>query len=77
MKQEKTKSLSDFFRGYGYILGVGIILFGVFAVFFQTYTHPLYGFINFGEYHVLIGVTSIIIGAIVIIYLKKGAKAGQ
>jgi hypothetical protein len=51
---------------YKYIIGIGLILFGFFAVIFPEYQHPIYGYINLGDYHMYIGVASVMVGAIYI-----------
>jgi len=57
-------------KEYKYIVGIGLILFGLFAVLYPEYHHPIYGYINLGKYHKYIGVTSVIAGAIYISYLR-------
>lgn len=59
---------------YKYIIGIGLMLFGLFAVYFQEYQHPIYGYINLGTYHVYIGIVSAIIGAIYTGYIKHDKK---
>lgn len=71
---KKYNKLSTFYKGYITIIGIGIMLFGLFVIRFQTYEHPVYGYMNFGKYHVIIGIFSIIIGAILIIYVRYKAK---
>ena len=45
-----------FFRKiYMYMIGLGLMFFGVFAIFFPEYDHPIYGHINLGAYHRYIG----------------------
>jgi hypothetical protein len=51
-------------KQYRYFIGAGLILFGLFAVYYKEYNHPIYGYINLGDYHILIGIASSIIGAI-------------
>jgi hypothetical protein len=54
--------------GYKYFIGAGIILFGFFAIKFPEYQHPIYGYINFGKYHILIGIVFVITGAVYTAY---------
>jgi hypothetical protein len=49
---------------YKYILGVGLILFGFFALKFPEYQHPIYGYINLGKYHAHIGIASVMAGVL-------------
>jgi hypothetical protein len=49
---------------YRYFVGVGLMLFGLFAIMFPEYQHPIYGYINLGKYHVFIGLASGILGAV-------------
>ena len=58
-------------KEYKYIVGIGLILFGLFAVMYPEYKHPIYGYINLGKYHIYIGVASVIAGAIYISHLRN------
>ena len=49
-------------KEYKYIIGFGIMLFGFFALKFPEYQHPIYGYINLGDYHMYIGVASVMAG---------------
>ena len=49
---------------YKYFIGIGLMLFGLFALYFPEYQHPIYGYINLGKYRVLIGIVSEISGVI-------------
>lgn len=61
-------------KEYKYILGVGFILFGFFAVKFPEYQHPIYGYINLGKYRIYIGVASVLIGAFYIAHVRRENK---
>ena len=58
-------------KEYKYIIGVGLILFGLFAVKFLEYQHPIYGYINLGKYRIYIGVAFVIVGAIYISHVRN------
>lgn len=49
---------------YKYFIGIGLMLFGLFALYFPEYQHPIYGHINLGRYRVFIGIVSEISGVI-------------
>ena len=55
---------------YKYFIGVGLMLFGFFALYFPEYHHPIYGYINLGKYRVYIGIASAISGAVYTGYLS-------
>jgi hypothetical protein len=61
-------------KQYKYCIGIGLMLFGFFAVYFKEYDHPIYGYINLGDYHILIGIASSIIGAIYTAYVRFNHK---
>ena len=61
-------------KGYKYMIGIGLMLFGLFAVYFQEYKHPIYGYINLGKYHIYIGIAATISGAIYTGYIKHKNK---
>ena len=69
--KKKYTKISTFYKSYATIAGIGIMLFGLFVVFFKTYEHPLYGDLNFGEYHVLKGIIAMIIGAAFILFINR------
>jgi len=56
---------------YKYLFGFGLIFFGFFALKFQEYQHPIYGYINLGNYHIYIGVVSVVAGAVYIYHVKN------
>jgi len=58
-------------KEYKYIAGVGLILFGLFALNYPEYQHPIYGFINLGKYRIYIGVVSVIIGTFYIHHVRN------
>ena len=58
-------------KEYKYIAGIGLILFGLFAVIYPEYQHPIYGYIDLGKFHIYIGVISVIAGAIYISHLRN------
>ena len=58
-------------RVYKYIIGVGLMLFGIFALIFPDYQHPIYGYINLGKYRVYIGVASAIAGSFYIYHIRN------
>jgi hypothetical protein len=49
---------------YKYFIGIGLMLFGLFALYFPEYQHPIYGYINLGKNRIFIGLISAISGAI-------------
>jgi hypothetical protein len=61
-------------KQYRYCIGVGLMLFGFFAVYFKEYNHPIYGYINLGDYHILIGIASSIIGAVYTAHTRFNKK---
>jgi len=61
-------------KEYKYILGVGFILFGFFALKFSEYQHPIYGYINLGKYHIYIGVAFVLIGVFYIAHVRSENK---
>jgi len=71
MFKRKFTKVSTFYKSYANIAGIGIMLFGLFIIFFKTYQHPLYGHLNFGEYHVFIGILVMIIGAGFILFVNR------
>jgi hypothetical protein len=58
-------------KEYKYIIGVGLMLFGLFALKFPEYQHPIYGYINLGIYRIYIGVASVIAGAFYIYHVRN------
>jgi len=50
------------------------MLFGLFALYFPEYQHPIYGYINLGKYRVFIGVASLLSGAIYTYLINKERK---
>jgi len=58
-------------KEYKYIIGIGLILFGFFAVKYPEYQHPIYGYINLGDYHMYIGVASVMAGVIYIYHVRN------
>ena len=58
-------------KEYKYVIGIGFILFGFFALKFREYQHPIYGYINFGDYHVYIGIASVIAGTVYIYHIRN------
>ena len=63
----------SFKRLYLYLLGLGLMLFGVFAMLFPSYDHPYYGHIEFGEYHLWIGAGFILLSAAFLLFIKHKA----
>lgn len=61
-------------KEYKYIIGIGFILFGFFALKFPEYQHPIYGYINLGKYHVYIGIASVLLGAIYIAHTRNANR---
>ena len=61
-------------KAYKYMMGIGLILFGFFALKFQEYHHPIYGYINLGKYHIYIGAVSILIGSVYIYHVRNISK---
>jgi len=70
MSNKKNIKFTGIYRIYSYILGIGLILFGLFAVYFKTYKHPIYGYIDLGDHNIAIGITSFIFGWLFIAYVK-------
>jgi hypothetical protein len=58
-------------KQYKYLIGAGLILFGFFALKFQEYQHPIYGYINFGKYHIYIGAALVTAGAVYIYHVMS------
>jgi len=56
---------------YKYIIGIGLMLFGLFALIFPDYQHPIYGYINLGDYRVYIGVASVMAGVFYINHVRN------
>jgi len=56
---------------YMYIIALGLMFFGVFAMLYRAYDHPIYGRIDFGEYHKFIGVVFIMASVALLTYLRK------
>ena len=55
---------------YLYIMGLGLMLFGVFAFFYREYDHPFYGHINLGEYHKYIGACVLMLSIAFMRYIR-------
>jgi len=70
MEPEKIRRV-PFKRVYLYMLAFGFLLFGVFALYFRSYNHPIYGHIDLGEYHQYIGLVSIALFVACMMYLRK------
>lgn len=64
------KSGNSFTKIYLYLLGLGLMLFGVFAMLFRTYDHPIYGHINFGDYHLFIGAVFILLATALLLFIR-------
>ena len=47
------------------------MLFGLFALKFPEYQHPIYGYINLGKFRIYIGVASVIAGAFYIYHVRN------
>jgi len=61
-----------FFRKiYLYLIGLGLMFFGVFAILYREYDHPIYGHINLGEYHRYIGICVIMLSIATMRYIRK------
>ena len=60
-----------FSRGYKYFIGICFMLFGLFALYYPEYQHPIYGYVNLGKYRVIIGVVSFISGAFYIYHVRN------
>jgi len=58
-------------KEYKYIIGIGLILFGFFAVKYPEYQHPIFGYINLGDYHMYIGVAFVMAGVIYIDHVRN------
>ncbi len=56
-------------KPYKYLIGIGLFLFGLFALKFPEYNHPIYGYINLGRYRIYIGVASVVAGAFYIYHI--------
>ena len=55
---------------YLYMIGLGLMFFGVFAIFFREYHHPIYGYINLGAYHRYIGVGFLLLSVAMMRYIR-------
>ncbi len=71
MFDKKLTKVSTFYKSYANIAGIGIMLFGLFVIFFKTYDHPLYGAMDFGEYHVFIGIFVMLIAAAFMLRINR------
>jgi hypothetical protein len=58
-------------KEYKYIIGIGFILLGFFALKFPEYQHPIYGHINFGKYHIYIGIASVMAGVLYLYHVRN------
>jgi hypothetical protein len=56
---------------YKYMIGIGLILFGFFALYFPEYNHPIYGYINLGKYRIYIGLACAVSGAVYTGYITR------
>lgn len=56
---------------YLYMMGLGLMFFGVFAILFREYDHPFYGRITLGEYHKFIGVGFLLLSIAMMRYAKN------
>lgn len=56
-------------KQYKYLIGIGLFFFGLFALKFPEYHHPIYGYINLGGYRIYIGVVSVIAGSFYIYHI--------
>jgi hypothetical protein len=65
------KSGNTLKKVYLYLLGLGFMFFGAFAMLFRSYNHPIYGYINFGEYHRFIGAFFILLSTVLLLYIKN------
>ena len=74
--RRQMTSISDFIKGYGYIVAFGLVAFGGFAIRFQEYDHPIYGHLDLGSHHVWIGVLSIVAGVAAGVYIRQRKKSG-
>ena len=61
-------------KQYKYIIGIGLLLFGFFALKFPEYHHPIYGYINLGRYRIYIGIASVVAGAFYIYHIRNTNK---
>jgi FtsH-binding integral membrane protein len=62
---------NSFKKVYLYLLGLGLLFFGVFAMLFRTYEHPIYGHINFGQYHLVIGAGFILLATAFLLFIRN------
>jgi hypothetical protein len=58
-------------RFYLYLLALGLMLFGVFTMYYREYDHRLYGHLDFGEYHRLMGTVFIALSVVLLTYLRR------
>ena len=56
---------------YLYIIGLGLMLFGMLAIFFRTVDHPIYGHLDFTEYHKYIGAGFLLLCVAFMSYIRK------
>lgn len=70
MSDNKNNKFTGLYRIYSYMFGIGLIIFGLFAVYFKAYKHPIYGYIDLGDHHIAIGIISLILGWLFIAYIK-------
>ena len=65
---KKKKFLLPMF--YMRLIGLGVMFFGVFAMLFQSFDHPIYGYINFGEHHRFLGAGIILLSIAFMVYIR-------
>jgi hypothetical protein len=58
-------------REYKYIIGIGLSVFGFFALKFPDFQHPIYGYINLGAYRIYIGIASAMAGVVYIYHVRN------
>jgi len=71
---KKITNLSDFIKGYAYIVIIGLVAFGAFALYFREYDHPIYGHLDLGAHHAWIGVLCIVAGIVAAFYIRRIRK---
>ena len=70
MAVDPKKHVTPYLKIYLYLLALGLMLFGIFAMYFRTYDHPFYGRLDLGEHNVVIGVVSFLLGCALTYYIS-------
>ncbi len=69
MSLAKNKDDHILDRLFCFAIGIGLIVFGVMAMVDRTYQSIVYGIIDLGRYHAVIGFLAIVLGAYYSLYI--------